>query len=278
MVGELTLNEYKSFKALVKHKRRVNRVFSELGAEIALRSCPPGVDKKVPVVVVATCSAALPKAPRKKSLNKRKGMNEAGDISSSTIHPEKTKSLESSKWKCKASDSVSDAEVQAASSLAQLEQKKAKNAVKKISIAIIQCVPSAFSDDEMTDELHPTGFSSCLWCDLRFNVRRSYTLGSENEFVDVETFQMMLSKFKRLPLILLLPLMLRVIPPKPLPLKTELLLNLLKTWSGLCKEVMILLTTYLWLRRAKSFPKVRTPLLQLLPTMRVLVRPIGENC
>jgi uncharacterized protein YktA (UPF0223 family) len=31
MVGELTLNEYKSFKALVKHKRRVNRVFSELG-------------------------------------------------------------------------------------------------------------------------------------------------------------------------------------------------------------------------------------------------------
>jgi hypothetical protein len=188
MVGELTLNEYKSFKALVKHKRRVNCVFSELGAEIALRSCPPGVDKKVPVVVVATCSAALPKAPRKKSLNKRKGMNEAGDISSSTIHPEKTKSLESSKWKCKASDSVSDAEVQAASSLAQLEQKKAKNAVKKISIAIIQCVPSAFSDDEMTDELHPTGFSSCLWCDLRFNVRRSYTLGSENEFVDVETF------------------------------------------------------------------------------------------
>jgi hypothetical protein len=27
MVGESTLNEYKAFKALVKHKRRVNRVF-----------------------------------------------------------------------------------------------------------------------------------------------------------------------------------------------------------------------------------------------------------
>jgi hypothetical protein len=40
----------------------------------------------------------------------------------------------------------------------------------------------------MIDEPRPTGFSSCLWCDLRFSVRRSYTLGSENEFVDVETF------------------------------------------------------------------------------------------
>jgi uncharacterized protein YktA (UPF0223 family) len=32
MVGESTLNEYKAFKALVKHKRRVNHVFSEFGA------------------------------------------------------------------------------------------------------------------------------------------------------------------------------------------------------------------------------------------------------
>jgi wyosine [tRNA(Phe)-imidazoG37] synthetase (radical SAM superfamily) len=40
----------------------------------------------------------------------------------------------------------------------------------------------------MTDEPHLTCFSSCLWCNLRFNVRRSYTPGSENEFVDVETF------------------------------------------------------------------------------------------
>jgi uncharacterized protein YktA (UPF0223 family) len=32
MVGESTLNEYKDFKALVKHKRRVNHVFSEFGA------------------------------------------------------------------------------------------------------------------------------------------------------------------------------------------------------------------------------------------------------
>jgi hypothetical protein len=47
-------------------------------------------------------------------------MNEVGDISSSTIHPGKTKSLESCKRKRWASDSFSDAEVQAASGLAQL--------------------------------------------------------------------------------------------------------------------------------------------------------------
>jgi hypothetical protein len=66
MVGELTLNEYKAFKALIKHKRRVNRVFSKLGAEIALRSRPPGVNKKVLAIAMATCSVAPPKAPRGK--------------------------------------------------------------------------------------------------------------------------------------------------------------------------------------------------------------------
>jgi hypothetical protein len=162
MFGELTHNEYKSFKALVKHKRRVNCVFLELGTETALRSRPPGMDKKVPAVAMAICSAAPPKAPRKKASKKGKGMREAGDISSSTIRPEKTKSLDSSKWKRKASDDISDAEVQAASSLDQLGQKKAKKAVKKIAVATIQRGPSAFSDDEMTDKPRPTGFSSCL--------------------------------------------------------------------------------------------------------------------
>jgi hypothetical protein len=60
--------------------------------------------------------------------------------------------------------------------------------VKKVIAVVVQCVPSAFSDDEMTDEPRPIGFSSCLWCDLRFVVRCGYTPGSKNEFVDVETF------------------------------------------------------------------------------------------
>jgi hypothetical protein len=118
MVGESTLNEHKAYKNLVKHKKRVNRVLLELGTETALCSRPPSLDKKVPAVAVASCSAAPPKAPRKKS--SKKGRSSAGDTSSSIVRPEKTKSLESSKRKCKASEGVSDAEIQAASSLAQL--------------------------------------------------------------------------------------------------------------------------------------------------------------
>jgi hypothetical protein len=45
MVGAYTLNEYKAYKNIVKHKKRVNHVFSELGAETTLRSHPPCVDK-----------------------------------------------------------------------------------------------------------------------------------------------------------------------------------------------------------------------------------------
>jgi uncharacterized protein YktA (UPF0223 family) len=36
MVGESTLNEYKAYKHIVKHKQRENHVFSELGAETTL--------------------------------------------------------------------------------------------------------------------------------------------------------------------------------------------------------------------------------------------------
>jgi hypothetical protein len=99
MVGESMLNEYKAYKNLVEHKKRVNRVFSELGVETALRSLPPGLDKKVPTVAVASCSAAPPKAPQQRS--SKKGRSSAVDTSSSVIRPDKTKSLESSKRKHK---------------------------------------------------------------------------------------------------------------------------------------------------------------------------------
>jgi hypothetical protein len=107
--------------------------------------------------------------------------------------------LESSKRKRKASEGVSDAEIQAASSLAQLGRKKSKKAVKKVVAAVVQRVPSAFSDDEMSDEACPTGFSFCLWCDLRFNVRHGYTPGSENKFVDVETFSDIVPEVRETP-------------------------------------------------------------------------------
>jgi uncharacterized protein YktA (UPF0223 family) len=63
MIGESTMNEYKAYKNLLKHKRRINRAFSELSAENSFHSRRPGVDKKAPAVVVASCSAAPPKAP-----------------------------------------------------------------------------------------------------------------------------------------------------------------------------------------------------------------------
>jgi uncharacterized protein YktA (UPF0223 family) len=46
MIGESTMNEYKAYKNLVKHKKRINRVLLELSTETSFRSRPPGVDKK----------------------------------------------------------------------------------------------------------------------------------------------------------------------------------------------------------------------------------------
>jgi hypothetical protein len=40
----------------------------------------------------------------------------------------------------------------------------------------------------MIEEPRLIGFSSCLWCDLGFGVHHNYSLGSENEFDDVESF------------------------------------------------------------------------------------------
>jgi hypothetical protein len=185
MIGESTMNEYKAYKNLVKHNRRINRVFSELSAKNSFCAHRPGVDKKALVVAMASCSAAPPKAPRRRS--SKKGKSSTGDTSSATICPDKTKSLKLSKQKCKTSEAISDAEIQAASSLSQLGQKKIKTVVKKVVAAEVRRVPSAF-DDDMIGEPRPKGFSSSLWCALRFNIHRSYSPDSENELVDIESF------------------------------------------------------------------------------------------
>jgi hypothetical protein len=95
--------------------------------------------------------------------------------------------LESSKQKRKTSEAISDVEIQAASGLAQLGRKKIKTTVKKVVVAEVRRVPSAF-DDDMIAEPSRKGFFSCLWHDLRFDVRSRCTPGSENEIVEVETF------------------------------------------------------------------------------------------
>jgi hypothetical protein len=162
MIGESTMNEYKAYKNLVKHKRRINRVFFEICGEKSFRSRRPGVVVKAPAVVVASCLAAPLKAPRRTPSKKGKG--DTDETSSSAVHPEKTRSLESSKRKRKSSEVVSDVELQAASSLAQLCRKKTKKAVKKIVIAEVRRVPSAFDDDMIVEPSHK-GFFSCLWPD-----------------------------------------------------------------------------------------------------------------
>jgi hypothetical protein len=65
MIGEYTMNEYKAYKALVKHKRRINRVFTEVCGDKSFPSRRPGRKLKIPAVVVASCTAAPPKAPRR---------------------------------------------------------------------------------------------------------------------------------------------------------------------------------------------------------------------
>jgi hypothetical protein len=157
MIGEYTMNEYKAYKNLVKHKNRINRVFSEICGEKTFRSRRPGPTMKVSALAVASCSAAPLKAPRRR-FSKKSKMN-TDETTSSNVQPTKTKSLESTKRKQKSSENVSDVELQVATSLAQMSRKKAKKAVKKIVAAEFRRVPSAFDDDFFT-EPSQKGFSS----------------------------------------------------------------------------------------------------------------------
>jgi hypothetical protein len=122
MIGEYTMNEYKAYKNLVKHKKRINRVFSEICGDKSFRSRRPGRKMKMPIVAVASCSAAPLKAPRRKS-SKGTKLN-IDETTSSSFQPAKARSLESTKRKRKSSEHVSDVEFEAASSLALMSRKK----------------------------------------------------------------------------------------------------------------------------------------------------------
>jgi hypothetical protein len=65
MIGEYTMNEYKAYKNLLKHKKRINRVFSKVCGDKSFRSRHPGHKLKMPAVAVASCSAAPLKALRR---------------------------------------------------------------------------------------------------------------------------------------------------------------------------------------------------------------------
>jgi hypothetical protein len=180
MIGEYTMNEYKAYKSLVKLKRRINRVFSEACGDKSFNSRRPGHKLKIPAVAVASCSAAPLNAPRRRS--SKSGPSVVDETTSSGVQPSKTRSLESSKRKRKSSEQVLDAELQAASSLAQMSRKKSKKAVKKVVSSKVRRVPSAFDDDLFVEPVSQKG--SFFWPLLRFDFREHCPSGSENEFVD----------------------------------------------------------------------------------------------
>jgi hypothetical protein len=183
MVGEYTMNEYKAYKALVKHKKKINRVFSKVCGDKFFSSRGPGPKLKLPAVAVASCSAAPINAPRIRS--SKRGSSPASEGTSSGVKPSRTKSLESSKHKRKTSElRTSDAELQAASGLAQMSPKRLKKAVKKVSSVGVRRVPSAFDDDAFVETDSLKGVF--LW--PLFNFRDNCPSGSENEFVDVDSF------------------------------------------------------------------------------------------
>jgi hypothetical protein len=180
MIGEYTMNEYKAYKALVKHKKRINRVFTKVCGDKSFSSRGPGRKLKVPIVAVASCSAAPINAPRRRS--SKRGPSAVDESASSGVKPSKTRSLESSKRKRKISERISDVELQAASGLAQMSRKK----LKKVSSSGVRRVPSAFDDDLFVEADSQKG--SCFWPLLRFNIRDNCPSGSENEFVDIDSF------------------------------------------------------------------------------------------
>jgi hypothetical protein len=184
MIGEYTMNEYKAYKALVKHKKRINRVFTEVCGDKSFSSQSPSPKLKVPAVAVASCSAAPINAPRQRS--SKRGSSAVGESTSSGVKPSRTRSLESSKRKRKTSERISDVELQAASGLAQMSRKKLKKAVRKVSSSGVRRVPSAFDDDVFVGADSQKG--SCFWPLLRFNFRDNCPSGSENELVDIDSF------------------------------------------------------------------------------------------
>jgi hypothetical protein len=184
MIGEYTMNEYKAYKALVRHKRRMNRVFTEVCGDKSFDSRHPGRKLKVPAVAVTSCSAAPISAPRRRS--SKRGPSTVDESTSSGVQPYKTRSLELSKHKRRTSEQISDAELQAASGLAQMSRKKSKKAVRKFVSSGVRWVPSAFDDNLVVEAASQKGF--CFWPLLRFNFRENCPSGSENEFVDIDSF------------------------------------------------------------------------------------------
>jgi hypothetical protein len=289
MIGEYTMNEYKAYKALVKHKKRINRVFTEVCRDKSFSSRSPGPKIKVPAVAVASCSAAPINASRIRS--SKRGSSAISESTSSGVKPSRTRSLESSKRKRKTSERTSDAELQAASGLAQMSRKKLKKVVKKVSSSGVRRVPSAFDDDVFVGAGSQKGF--CFWLCLTFETIVRRVLRTSSWILIL--FQMLLPKFaKRLYLLLplrplLLPKLLPLLKP-PLLLKPLLLMSLCplapvtrlppnspRNLNSPFKGGRIVSNVLPCSKFGRLFPKIRLPLLLWLLLTRVLVRLIAAS-
>jgi hypothetical protein len=67
-----------------------------------------------------------------------------------------------------------------------MSHKKSKKGVKKVVSSGVQRVPSAFDDNLFREPVSQKG--SYFWPLLRFNFREHCPSGSENEFVDIDSF------------------------------------------------------------------------------------------
>jgi hypothetical protein len=191
-----------------------------------------------------------------------------------------------SKCKRKTSKQTSDAELQAASGLAQLSRKKLKKAVKKISSSGIRRVPSAFDDDVFVGADSQKGF--CFW--PLFNFRDNCPSGSENEFVDIDSFSYAAPEVRKeaaLAVAAETPVAAEVTAPVEAPAAAEApVANVsLPTCSRdeasteFTKELeltiqrgRILPNVLPWSKFGRLFPKIRLPLLLWPLSTRVLVR------
>jgi hypothetical protein len=291
MIGEYTMNEYKAYKALVKHKKRINRVFTEVCGDKSFSSRSPGPKLKVPAVAVDSCSAAPINAPRIRS--SKRGSSAVSESTSSGVKPSRTRSLESSKRKCKTSKRTSDAELQAASGLAQMSRKKLKKAVKKVSSSVVRRVPSTFNDDVFVGADSQKGF--CFWPLLRFNFRDNCPSSSENEFMDIDSFSDAASEVRKEVVLVVAaettvaaevtaPVEAPLLPTPLLPMflcplapMTRLPPNSPRNLNSPFKGGRILSNVLPRSKFGRLFPKIRPPLLLWLLLTRVLVRLIAAS-
>jgi hypothetical protein len=147
MIDEYTMIEYKAYKNLVKHKKKINWVFFEICGEKSFCSRRPGPPVKMPCVAVTSCSAA----PLKEE---------------EIFEEEQRDHWWNNIFQCSTCEDqisrINQAQAQifrtsfgrrASSSLKPCsdEPKKAKKVVKKIVAAEVRRVPSAFDDDFFTE-------------------------------------------------------------------------------------------------------------------------------